>query len=187
MDDRHGGIARHSQTASTTCSLCKIHVDFFQPFNGPKYLSSKQCHLAVSESFLWRSSFMQIDLHGYHPSEIVNSGVLDKIVQQAWEMGESNLIFIHGHGRNRGITPGFVNTNTGYFGLCIRRSLRHHDGALQQWIFSSSLDCKNRGSTSVRLKPNPAPNRKEIDCLPDRQPFAHHRETGLLRRKTHSW
>ncbi len=33
---------------------------------------------------------MQIDLHGYHPAEIVWSGVLAKIVEQAWEMGEPN-------------------------------------------------------------------------------------------------
>jgi hypothetical protein len=63
---------------------------------------------------------MQIDLHGYHPAEIVWSGVLAKVVEQAWEMGERELILIHGHGRNRGITPGFVNTNTGFFGLQIR-------------------------------------------------------------------
>jgi hypothetical protein len=44
-------------------------------------------------------------------------GVLAKIVEQAWEMGKRELILIHGHGRNRGITPGFVNTNTGFFGL----------------------------------------------------------------------
>jgi hypothetical protein len=35
------------------------------------------------------SSFgMEIDLHGYHPAEIVFNGTLGKIVQQAWEMGE---------------------------------------------------------------------------------------------------
>jgi hypothetical protein len=68
---------------------------------------------------------MQIDLHGYHPAEIVWSGVLAKLVEQAWEMGERELILIHGHGRNRGITPGFVNTNTGFFGLQIRSALRH--------------------------------------------------------------
>jgi DNA-nicking Smr family endonuclease len=56
---------------------------------------------------------MEIDLHGYHPAEIVFNGVLGKILQQAWEMGESDLTLIHGHGRNRGITPRFVNTNTG--------------------------------------------------------------------------
>ena len=51
---------------------------------------------------------MQIDLHGYHPAEILWSGVLAKLVEQAWEMRERELILIHGHGRNRGITPGFV-------------------------------------------------------------------------------
>ena len=56
---------------------------------------------------------MEIDLHGYHPSQIVWNGVLAKLVQQAWEMGERELILIHGHGRNRGITPGFVNKAAG--------------------------------------------------------------------------
>jgi DNA-nicking Smr family endonuclease len=42
---------------------------------------------------------MEIDLHGYHPREIVFNGTLAKIVQQAWEMGESELTLIHGHGR----------------------------------------------------------------------------------------
>ena len=64
---------------------------------------------------------MEIDLHGYHPAEIVFNGTLARIVQQAWEMGEHELTLIHGHGRNRGISPGFVNPNTGYFGLCVRR------------------------------------------------------------------
>jgi hypothetical protein len=67
---------------------------------------------------------MKIDLHGYRPAEIVFNGVLGEILQQTWEMGEIELTLIHGHGRNRGITPGFVNTNTGYFGLSIRRGLR---------------------------------------------------------------
>jgi hypothetical protein len=39
---------------------------------------------------------MQIDLHGYHPAEIVWSGALAKLVEQAWEMGERELILIHG-------------------------------------------------------------------------------------------
>ena len=46
---------------------------------------------------------MQIDLHGYHPGEIVFNGVLGNILQQAWEMGADELTLIHGHGRNRGI------------------------------------------------------------------------------------
>jgi hypothetical protein len=60
---------------------------------------------------------MQIDLHGYHPRNVVWNGVLAILVEQAWEMGERELILIHGHGRNRGITHGLVNTNTGFFGL----------------------------------------------------------------------
>ena len=49
--------------------------------------------------------------------EMVWNGVLAKLIEQVWEMGERELILIHGHGRNRGITPGFVNTNTGFSGL----------------------------------------------------------------------
>ena len=59
---------------------------------------------------------MEIDLHGYDPRQIVETDTLAKIVQQAWEMGEPYLRLIHGHGRMRGISPGFVNTNTGFFG-----------------------------------------------------------------------
>jgi hypothetical protein len=28
---------------------------------------------------------MEIDLHGFHPAEIIFNGVLGKILQQAWE------------------------------------------------------------------------------------------------------
>jgi hypothetical protein len=106
-----------------------------------------------------------IDLHGYHPADIVFSGVLDKIVRQAWEMGAKTLTLIHGHGRNRGISPGFVNTNTGYFGLTIRRAMRHHE-SLRRWIYHTSLDCGDTGRTSVNLKKNAKPTRRRIDCLP---------------------
>src|SRR5947209_5716554 len=104
---------------------------------------------------------MEIDLHLYHPRDIVESGVLHQLVQQAWEKGETSLTLIHGHGRNRGGSPGFVNTNTGYFGLCIRRTLRN-DTSLRQWIRHSTLDCHAMGSTSIRLKTNPTPTREEV-------------------------
>ena len=41
---------------------------------------------------------MEVDIHGYHPEDINVAA----IVQQAWEMGETELWIIHGHGRNRG-------------------------------------------------------------------------------------
>lgn len=112
---------------------------------------------------------MEIDLHGYHPSDIVETDVLAKIVQQAWEMGETCLYLIHGHGRTRGISPGFVNTNTGFFGLEIRRALRH-DSTFRRWIKPTTLDCSDWGVTSVKLKVNPTPNRTapDPDLLPDR-------------------
>lgn len=105
---------------------------------------------------------MQIDLHGYHPAEVVWNGVLAKLVEQVWEMGERELILIHGHGRNRGITPGFVNTNTGFFGLQIRSVLRHDKG-LREWIYYTTLDCSDPGLTSILLKPNRSPARDRID------------------------
>ena len=115
---------------------------------------------------------MEIDLHGYHPRDIVWNGVLAKLVEQAWEMGETELILIHGHGRNRGITPGFVNTNTGFFGLEIRKILRRSE-ELRRWIYHTTLDCGNPGCTSVSLKPNPSPTRTFLDCelLPERERF----------------
>lgn len=90
------------------------------------------------------------------------SGVLGKIIQQSWEMGEPYLYLIHGHGRNRGITPGFVNTNTGYFGLQIRHALRN-DKAFRRWIHHTTLDCSDMGITKVRLKANPSPSRSALD------------------------
>src|SRR6266404_4682538 len=113
---------------------------------------------------------IKMDLHGYHPSEIVQTDVLKKIIQQTWEMGENYVTLIHGHGRNRGISPGFVNTNTGYFGLEIRRALRH-DKELRQWIRYTTLDCSHMGVTRVKLKPNPAPTRSELDyeLLPEKK------------------
>jgi hypothetical protein len=106
---------------------------------------------------------MEIDFHGYHPADIVDTGILDKIVEQAWEMGEPNLYLIHGHGRNRRISPGFVNTNTGFFGLNIRSALRH-SRALRQWIKVSTLDCSDLGVTSIKLKRNPRPTRLALDA-----------------------
>jgi hypothetical protein len=112
---------------------------------------------------------MEIDLHGYHPSEIVQTEVLKKIIQQTWDMGVTYLTLIHGHGRNRGISPGFVNTNTGHFGLEIRRALRHDD-TLRFWIKHTTLDCSDMGTTSIKLKRNPTPTRSELDqdLLPEK-------------------
>jgi DNA-nicking Smr family endonuclease len=49
----------------------------------------------------------QLDLHGYHPDEIVGGDVLYRIVQQAWEMGKTELRLIHGHGRKPRPFTGF--------------------------------------------------------------------------------
>ena len=43
-----------------------------------------------------------------------------------------------------------MNTNTGYFGLCIRSALRYDD-ELRQWIKHTTLDCSHEGSTVVKL------------------------------------
>lgn len=105
---------------------------------------------------------MEIDLHGYHPTEIIEGGILTKIVQQSWEMGEKEIYFIHGHGRNRGISVGFVNTNTGYFGLSVRSHLRHST-ELRQWLKHTTLNCRDPGFTSVKLKRNIEPHRTALD------------------------
>jgi hypothetical protein len=105
---------------------------------------------------------MDLDLHGHHPDDLVGGGILDCVVEQAWEMGETELRLIHGHGRNRGISPGFVNTNTGYLGLRIRGALRNHEH-LRRWIKYSTLNCKEPGFTSVKMKRNPSPTRTDLD------------------------
>lgn len=110
---------------------------------------------------------VEIDLHGYHPDDICGEP-LKKIISRAWEMGAQRLRLIHGHGRNRGISPGFVNTNTGYFGLRIRSELRH-DTELRRWIKHTTLNCGHQGSTDVKLKANPAPIRTDFEnVLPER-------------------
>jgi len=93
---------------------------------------------------------VKIDLHGYHPREIVDTGLLREIVRQTWEMGEHSFTLVHGHDRNRGISPGFVNTNTGYFGLRIREALRC-DESLRVWIFYTTLDRRENHSSAHLL------------------------------------
>ncbi|MEJ2378490.1 MAG: Smr/MutS family protein [Pseudolabrys sp.] len=112
---------------------------------------------------------MDVDLHGYHPDDID----LAALVREAWETGAPELTLIHGHGRHRGISPGFVNTNTGYFGLRIRSALRR-ETEFKQWIKRSTLYCGHEGSTTVKLKPNPKPTRVAIDMDlvgPQRHPY----------------
>ena len=108
-----------------------------------------------------KSAELSIDLHGYHPDEICGEP-LANMVKQASEMGRESVRFIHGHGRNRGISPGFVNTNTGYFGLRIRGELRGN-ADLRQWIKYTTIDCSHNGSTAVKLKPNRTPTRSDLD------------------------
>lgn len=109
---------------------------------------------------------MDVDLHGFHPDQ----DVLAPILRQLWEMGQFEVRLIHGHGRNRGLSPGFVNTNTGYLGLAVRSSLRK-DTELRQWIHYTSMNCGHNGSTWVRLKKNPSPSRSEFDwsLIPTKQ------------------
>ena len=104
---------------------------------------------------------MKIDLHIYRPKDLKNDG-LAKIIQQAWETGAEKLCLVHGHGRSRGRSPGFVNTRTGRFGLIIRGQLRRSRG-LRQWIKYTTLDCREWGATTVKLKANPAPSRSALD------------------------
>src|SRR5436853_4511553 len=100
---------------------------------------------------------MQIDLHGYHPDDIDVSDLL----KQAWDAGASEVTLINGHGRNRGLSPGFVNTNTGFFGLRVRQAIRGN-ATLKPRVKISTLNCSHDGSTTVKLKTNPNPTRTKI-------------------------
>src|SRR3984957_17853212 len=113
-------------------------------------------------------STVELDLHGFHPDDICGSTMVE-IVEQAWQTGAERLLLIHGHGRNRGLTPGFVNTNTGYFGLQIRHVLRH-DTSLRSWIYHTTLNCEDMGVAWVRLKRNPSLSRSALDpdLVPDK-------------------
>ncbi len=109
---------------------------------------------------------VKIDLHGYHPGNVTRRGLLLKLVRQAWECGENELEFIHGHGRNRGLTPGFVNTNTGYLGLEVRRGLQNlaaklrslrnsvNSGAVStRWFFISHSALRNETASETKSQP----------------------------------
>jgi hypothetical protein len=62
-----------------------------------------------------------------------------------------------------------VNTNTGYFGLCVRRELRGNKD-LRHRIKYTTLDCGDWGTTTVKLKGNRNPTRTTLDLgvLPPR-------------------
>ena len=101
------------------------------------------------------------DLHGYYPEDIYN-GLLIRIAQQAWEMDARELTLIHGHGRTRGREPGFVHTDTGVLGLAVRRTLMN-SLEIRQWVFCSTICRSQAGRTTVRLRLNPRPSRKEFE------------------------
>jgi hypothetical protein len=117
--------------------------------------------LAKVVKALIMATHMEIDLDGYHPDEI---DVAD-LLKQAWETGADKVTLIHGHGRNRGLSPGFVNTNTGYFGLCVRAAIRNNS-SLKSWVKISTLDCSHSGSTTIKLKRNPNPTSTQV-VLPE--------------------
>jgi hypothetical protein len=111
---------------------------------------------------------MERDLHGYRPRQLFTGDVFTTYIRQVWETGAEELTLIHGHARKRDKHPGFVNTNTSYLGLEVRRALRH-DVDLRVWIKPSTLDCSDPGVTRIRLKRNPQPTRGsgDIDALPE--------------------
>jgi Smr domain len=111
----------------------------------------------------------EFDVHGYHPYQVPD--FVQTIVQQAWEMGADYLRLIHGHGFNRERCGAFfVHSNTGWLGQTVRSALRNTT-ELRQWIYYSTLDCSDIGATTVRIKPNPDPTRKEgvFDELPKKE------------------
>jgi hypothetical protein len=109
-----------------------------------------------------QASEIQVDLHGYHPDDIAG-WPLEKIIEQAWQIGADKLRIIHGHGRNRVTAIRGVNTNTGFFGLRIRNELRYASDEIRRYIKITTLDCAHEGSTSIKLKKNPRPTRTGLD------------------------
>ena len=61
-----------------------------------------------------------------------------------------------------GVSPGFVNTNTGFFGQEIRKALRH-DERLRRWIHYTTLDCSSPGHSRVSSKINLSHMRTRLD------------------------
>jgi hypothetical protein len=114
IPNRHGT----SQKLPYDDTLCDKHRSFTLASEYERSLKVVGVKFSISlTTVLWirlRSACKSI-FTAITPREIVWNGILTKLVKQAWEMGETELILIHGHGRNRGITPGFVNTNTGFF------------------------------------------------------------------------
>ena len=102
---------------------------------------------------------MRIDLHGYRPSEIVWNGRLIEIVRQCWEMGETELELIHGHGRARGKTPGFYNTKTGVFGLAIRpHPSQQEKAATMDQVYDAGLPAVGCDQGQAEAEPGAQPD-----------------------------
>ena len=118
------------------------------PYSTPKHTEAPNPPLA------------KIDLHGYRPTDFIGQPMA-AIVQQPGKWARHGCVSFTGTAA-RGKSPGFYNTHTGYFGLRIRRELRHNR-FLPQWIKDTTLDCGDWGATTVGLKTNPHPTRSALD------------------------
>jgi hypothetical protein len=107
----------------------------------------------------------EVDLHGFHPGTLTSTDLVEGLVRQAWKMGLTELVIIHGHAWHRASPRPFANTNTGYLGVTLRRILRS-GGDLRRYMYTR-IDVSDPGTTRVRLKPNPAPTRDDFDALPE--------------------
>jgi hypothetical protein len=154
--------AAHASTSFRRCSLSPASNGRRSTTVGLGSTTTQGCNLRARITGSNTVDTIVFDLHGYDTSNIEQSCLLEEIVEQAWQTGAKSLDLIHGHGRNRALRRPFANTNTGFLGLAVRVELRHSTN-LRQWIKSSTLNCKDPGVTSVRLKPNPAPTRTGID------------------------
>ncbi len=106
-----------------------------------------------------------IDLHGYALDTIRATGLVRRLVEQAWEMGVNELTVIHGHGLWRGLPRPFANTNTGVLGLEVRSTLRRSRD-LRRWMYSR-IDVQIPGVTVIHLRPNLRPTRINFEELPE--------------------
>ena len=91
----------------------------------------------------------EIDLHGLYPDDINITLVSDQL-SIANEEGYDEVIFIHGHGKNRNqFINEFTSSNTGVLGRAVREVLRRDE--VRDYMLVK-FDCRHEGSTTVQLR-----------------------------------
>jgi hypothetical protein len=129
---------------------------------------------AMRDSLLMLAE-IPVDLQGYYPTDITGypyatkGSPLSRIIEQAWEMGDGSIRFIHGHGRGRGLSPGFVNNEHRLFRRTDpeRTAVRRTSPAMDQ-VHHARL--QRRWVDGREAQTNPSPTRTEFDgVFPERR------------------